>query len=750
MAIPAIAAAAAAAGATVALGGAVSVATMGLTGALIVAGAGALASAAATALIGGFDRPDPPGSIGLGNDGRGSTGREEQVTGTTMPHAFGFGRTRTSGLRYVWGTRSIPGIVNGQFYTAYVIAGQRIRRIAGVYLNEKSEIDPAVISFCRFGRHRGTAAQLADADWLSEISDRYTASDRARGCAWVASRLTWDQAAFGASGLPAHSFLVDWDDDIYDPRTETRGFTNNWALCVARFLEAPHGKGLPYSKIDEPALIAAANICDERVEVMHHEELFEVDLVSGFIVLPDSLRVLDWGDGVRVSSSGALPTGLSAGVTYYVIPGQFENRISLATSPSNAMAMIPVSISSAGSGAHAIVYWDEARYKCNGRWTSDMEDGEVLDQLKTAAAGQVTERGGKWFIYPGAPAPLPYPTLTEDDLAGDFQFSARKSRRDVINGVRALFINPDKLWTHDDAVVIKPTPEMVAEDGKEIWRDKRYPFVTSARQVMRLNKIERSLAREHGAAVFPAKLTAMQLAPLDGVYLSIPRYFTGKPFRVSSWGLHATATIDLALNAHSGTEYNWSIADEEAAVNSQIIPGTQTVPEQNGITAPLTLTVPAPLLFYSQILIQWTYDGNPLVNGFDIQSAPRDGGAYVTVGQFSHETLAMNVITNVAANFRVRCLSEVGPSTFRTLLAPGDPVVNSIDEHVVNWSNGTGATSVQIWLNQALFSTIAVTGVNQTETLPTGSIHLRSVGEYGNVGNAVGPFIVSSGGGGGD
>ena len=57
--------------------------------------------------------------------------------------------------------------------------------------------------------------------------------------------------------------------DIYDPRTGTRGYTENWALIIADYLCTPKsqfGFGANYStEIDETQLIAAANICDEQV-----------------------------------------------------------------------------------------------------------------------------------------------------------------------------------------------------------------------------------------------------------------------------------------------------------------------------------------------------------------------------------------------------------------------------------------------------------------------------------------------------
>ena len=64
------------------------------------------------------------------------------------------------------------------------------------------------------------------------------------------------------SGEPEIRFDVNGKSDIYDPRTQTTGFTTNWALLVCdRMTDAKLGLGMDYaSEINEPQLIAAANV----------------------------------------------------------------------------------------------------------------------------------------------------------------------------------------------------------------------------------------------------------------------------------------------------------------------------------------------------------------------------------------------------------------------------------------------------------------------------------------------------------
>lgn len=96
----------------------------------------------------------------------------------------------------------------------------------------------------------------------------WTANCSCQGKTLVLLRLQYD-SKFYASGIPQISFLLHGKKDIYDPRTDTTSYTENAALCIADYLaqktwgfRAVMGTEIPY-----PQLIAAANICDEQVQL---------------------------------------------------------------------------------------------------------------------------------------------------------------------------------------------------------------------------------------------------------------------------------------------------------------------------------------------------------------------------------------------------------------------------------------------------------------------------------------------------
>ncbi|MFU8883096.1 MAG: phage tail protein, partial [Rhodobacterales bacterium] len=118
----------------------------------------------------------------------------------------------------------------------------------------------------------GAPDQIAHPDLIAEMPE-WTEDHRLQGVAWVYVRLRYDYRAFPA-GLPAVTALVRGKNDIYDPRSDSAGYTTNPALCVADYLHnSRYGLGAAYgSEINPAALIAAANICDEVVQTQEGSE----------------------------------------------------------------------------------------------------------------------------------------------------------------------------------------------------------------------------------------------------------------------------------------------------------------------------------------------------------------------------------------------------------------------------------------------------------------------------------------------
>lgn len=651
-------------------------------------------------------------------------GRTQQVRQPIAPHSVGYGRYKTSGpIMYLHTKVDDEGRANGYFYIVHALCSTKIRSIRDVYLNDGYSTDAEFSGLVRVNKHLGEASQVADADFVAECSD-YGSDRRGDGIAYIATRLKWNATAF-SSGIPNIAAIIDACDEIYDPRTETTGFTNNAALCIANWLTNPYGRNLDWEKIDEEALIEAANICDERVPVVQYDVEFDAD--DSTDVLSYTGRSLDWGDGVRVSSDGTLPDGLLADTTYYVIC-VLNGQIQLAETPADAFAGNAIDLLDSGTGTHTLTYYDEARYKLNGSFTLDTENGEVLDQLRSAMAGFVFPRGGKWFIHAGA-AVVPSFELTADQLTGDgLQVEPKRSMRDRVNGMRGVFVNPDANWQPDDSPVLKPTAEMLEEDaGEELYGDVRSSFITSMRQMARVMKISRLRNRQQLTAQATFNFSALKIAPLDTGTLTGTRYFTDEQFQVVNWAMDESG-ITLQLVEDSPDIYDWSLDDEADATPRPI-----AVIPTGGIAPPSPIIVDTPITeTFTELVISWPEVIGTGIVGYDVESSPAGAETWSSTDQTTD--LTFNVETSVATDFRVRTALASAVSEWETEYAPGPPV-NPIlvGTGQVNWDSVPGPF-VQIFnTSSALVGTFDITDAPINVGFEDAPYKIRTVDVNGNI-----------------
>ena len=112
--------------------------------------------------------------------------------------------------------------------------------------------------------HLGADDQEADSALISAAPDYWTSDHRLRGCAYLYIKLKYNSDLF-SGGLPNVSALIKGKNTIYDPRTETSGWSENPALCLADYVMSKIGLQFESDEIDWDAFIEAANICDEEI-----------------------------------------------------------------------------------------------------------------------------------------------------------------------------------------------------------------------------------------------------------------------------------------------------------------------------------------------------------------------------------------------------------------------------------------------------------------------------------------------------
>ncbi|WP_299945370.1 phage tail protein [uncultured Ruegeria sp.] len=167
------------------------------------------------------------------------------------------------------------GQENAILHVIIVLASHEVSGIGAVYFDGVRAFDSGSTTargrwegraFCY--RRLGTENQSVAPQVGNFTNGLWSDDHRLYGCAYIALRLLYSPEAF-PSGLPNITANVGGKNDILDPRTGLRGYTDNAALCLADYMSlSPYGLGAEIGAVDginSDALIAAANVCDENV-----------------------------------------------------------------------------------------------------------------------------------------------------------------------------------------------------------------------------------------------------------------------------------------------------------------------------------------------------------------------------------------------------------------------------------------------------------------------------------------------------
>jgi len=124
-----------------------------------------------------------------------------------------------------------------------------------------STLAPATVSL------RGLLGNQTQADpqLVAECPDGWTSADKLTGVAHLVVRIKFDPDLF-QFGVPSISAEVR-GRRVWDPRTDTTVYSNNWALVILDYLLSEHGIAATLDEINLASFIAAANLADENVQV---------------------------------------------------------------------------------------------------------------------------------------------------------------------------------------------------------------------------------------------------------------------------------------------------------------------------------------------------------------------------------------------------------------------------------------------------------------------------------------------------
>lgn len=245
----------------------VSAGTSLLVSSIVVGGAGLAAGAIAGSLVNAAisGSPDAPGGSSFAASSVSNARAQGMLINTSsnveaVPVIYG--------TRKVGGSRvllEVSGASNEYLHFVIALCEGEIDAVSQIYLNDLPITDTRYAGLTYTETYLGTDTQAASAALIASLPAKWTAQHTGSGVAYVYIRLQYSPNVF--SGLPVFTFDVR-GKKIYDPRTGLTVYSNNPALCIRDYLvNTRYGRGIAAAKVDDAAIIVAANHCDELVAI---------------------------------------------------------------------------------------------------------------------------------------------------------------------------------------------------------------------------------------------------------------------------------------------------------------------------------------------------------------------------------------------------------------------------------------------------------------------------------------------------
>jgi hypothetical protein len=619
-----------------------------------------------------------------------------------------YGEQRVGGVEIY---RSTTGSHHDQFNFIIVIAGHEIDSIVNLYLDGRqvywlgsgngwsvrngvgfggvadnnTHIGPGGQHY-NFGGtgHSGIYCEARYGDQMEgDVISALTANDPnwaasggnspwVAGCAYIYLKVEYNPSLFPSE--PAIRLTVRGKNDIYDPRTLTKGFTNNWALIINDVLTDPtFGLG-DVRGVNRAQLIAAANVCDEQVPLS----------IGG----TESRYCCDWHYDTGTSPGDVLQTMMPAaagrlsriGGEWYIWPAYwqgpsftFEENIltgEIEWIPYRGLRELINRVN--GTYIAPNSPWNVAGnlYDANGwyngtianqfpfaftptnypQYAHDVLHGYAEDIFLEADSGVL----GPWasgtsynlddavvFSAPTSPVgpPIIYRSLSQGNIGNQPDtHSAPYVGASTAWSISATFASGDACTYQGDVYIslVDANTGNQPDISPSAWQlfqcwiawSNQLPLelvqncVLSIAQAQRCAKITIMRNRQQGSGTFPMALKAWQMQPLDVMQLAFSAYgWGGKQLEISATTFHieppqeegGAPSVRFTASAQETdqTSYEWSTTEELSVYD---VPGNPTV-------SPYTVDPPSDLVLLS--------DATTAVIGADGVNTPRILAAWV-------------------------------------------------------------------------------------------------------------------------
>jgi hypothetical protein len=491
------------------------------------------------------------------------------------------------------------------------------------------------------------------------------------GCTYVYLKVEFNTNMFPSE--PEIKFTVRGKNDIFDPRTGTTGYTSNSALIQADII-TNNEFGLGDNSVNQDQLIAAANVCDELVNLAAGgtEARYSCNFHGDTSQTPgDLLKQSLTSSGGRISRIGG---------EWYLFPAYWQGPS--ATFDANSLI--------------GKVQWSD--YRSFRDLVNRVYGTYTASNYPYNVAGDLYDSNGYWDgttenTFPFAFQPTSYPQYACDATHG---------------------------FTSDAF--------LAADNGKLLPRELNCNSVLSVAQAQRLAKIELLRNRQQGTGTLKMSLAAWIMQPMDVMYFNFPeKGWVNKVLEVVSLSFSMEKgqgdvlypVLQVGVQETDQSVYEWNPSTDELTVYE--------VPAGGLSAAPYTPNAPTDLTIVSnsttavtgtdgvvipRILATWTPGNDASTVSTQIQYQQSPSSSWVDCGTVDEATTFFYIAGVVAGDsylVRVRGIRSSGATSDWTISGS-----LTIPSGVTSQINSLGiAPNLLVSTNNATLNSV-VSGSNAT------------------------------------
>ena len=330
----------------------------------------------------------------------------------------------------------------------------------------------------------------------------------------------------------------------------------------------------------------------------------------------------------------------------------------------------------------------EDRYRVGCVIRADEEWASVEQDFAAAIGGDLIEAAGTLAVDVGV-AKSVTATFTDSDLivGAKVTTQAKLSRADLVNTVKASFVDPNQLWQDNTAPLRRDTSAITA-DGEPREFPLELRFVTSATQAQRLSAIALKRARLQRSAIVTLGPQHCLTEVGDWVTWTSARYHDGAAltYQVQGVDVAQDGRTTLALREIASSVYAWTAASDEIAPGAAA-PGVPSPPGAATIAGAAASpgTISGTGFILPVIDVTWTGVTDPSIARVRVEYRLTAGPGATMADWCNTPAVGQHQLRGVApgTSYQVRLVAEpdpareATPTSWITITTTGEAIANS-------------------------------------------------------------------------